>query len=253
MIYKFKSAKYIINKVISLLPSTTEINEEDLLSFISEALGEISSVDMLINLFDVVEIENYVGELPCDFATLRQFSLCGRPVIKNSHTFGPLKDKTSTVETTYQIDGTVYQESDLPQLASSSTVYSNNEYEIRDGFVYTNFESGDLYISYWAYPLDEEGYPLVPDLDIFDTGLRYYCLYMSYMKMWLNNDETARDKMMFFDTKWNDFKPKLRGKAGSPDLNTLENIKRIWLRYTKINQSSTFYGTMNKHQRIYNK
>jgi hypothetical protein len=254
MVYKFKSAKYIINKVYDMLPSSVEVNVDSIYNDLGEVLANFYNAEMLIQDRQIIQIKNYVGELPCDFAVLKQFARCGKPLNKNTSTLGVnVQLKEDTIPTVY-INGFEYSKDDLPLMITNQTTYGNNDYEIRDGLVYVSFEEGELYCSYLKYPLDEEGLPLVPDDELFDTGFKFYCLYMYFMRLWIDNDETVERKMVFFKNEWEKYEPKLRARSSSPDLMTMENIKKIWLRpYQKINEAKSFYSGLNQHQQIRNR
>src|SRR3990170_3084791 len=44
---------------------------------------------------------------------------------------------------------------------SHDPIYNETKFWIGDGYIHTTVESVDLGISYWGFPLDDEGYPLV--------------------------------------------------------------------------------------------
>lgn len=103
----------------------------------------------------VVKIEDWRGQLPCDFEHMIQV----RAVVKNGqpapvyrysgHSFhmSPNKGKLDSMQLTYKIQGTV---------------------------IFTSTKDTDVEIAYRAFAVDDEGYPLLPDNASFLRGLESY-------------------------------------------------------------------------------
>ena len=47
-------------------------------------------------------------------------------------------------------------------------------YTLNDNHIFTNFEKGRLEIAYKAFPIDEDGYPLIPDNVKYIQAVKYY-------------------------------------------------------------------------------
>ena len=58
------------------------------------------------------------------------------------------------------------------------------EYELGRGIIKTNFREGQIAIAYLTSPIDDEGYPLVPDLRSVQEAITYYILYKYYTRLW---------------------------------------------------------------------
>jgi len=52
-------------------------------------------------------------------------------------------------------------------------VNSPYEMDIRNGYIYTNLESGNLYINYMSYPMDDYGNMLIPDHPYINDYYKY--------------------------------------------------------------------------------
>lgn len=65
-----------------------------------------------------------------------------------------------------------------------------SEYEISldKSNVYTNFESGNVYMKFYGTPVDEEGYPLIINDINVEKAVEWYLKYMIFLKMWENSD-----------------------------------------------------------------
>lgn len=68
---------------------------------------------------------------------------------------------------------------------------STDVYEIEDGIIHTNFQSGTLYLVYYAEEYDEYGFQLVPD-DVYILEAVEYFIKFKLMEMLFNmaSDET---------------------------------------------------------------
>jgi hypothetical protein len=64
-----------------------------------------------------------------------------------------------------------------------------NTITIHNGKIYTNFREGDIYISYFAFPLDEEtGLPLIIDNSKIEKAIEDYIKYNIVKKLVLNKE-----------------------------------------------------------------
>lgn len=73
--------------------------------------------------------------------------------------------------------------SDCENLLSTSPF----EITITDGKVITNFEDDMIYMKYYGLPTDEDGVPMIPDLEKVEKAIEWYIIYQVLMNMWINN------------------------------------------------------------------
>ena len=101
---------------------------------------------------DVIMIKDYSAELPCDLRSIEgvRTHLSKAPLIEDSSTFHPQKG-TSNEQYPGQSQYLVYH--------------------INDNFIFTNFEEGEIEISYLAFPTDGDGVPLIPDDTRYIKGI----------------------------------------------------------------------------------
>jgi hypothetical protein len=62
-----------------------------------------------------------------------------------------------------------------------------NEITITDGFLYTNFTKDCIYMKYYAFPLDEDGLPLIPDVERVERAIEWCIKYNLLYNWWFNN------------------------------------------------------------------
>lgn len=67
--------------------------------------------------------------------------------------------------------------------------HSPYEISIDNRYVYTNFDNDSIYMKYYAFPVDEDGLPMIPDNAIIEDCIEYYIKYRLFEQMHLNGDD----------------------------------------------------------------
>lgn len=65
---------------------------------------------------------------------------------------------------------------------------NTNTITISGGKIYTNFRTGDIYIAYHAFPLDEDGLPMIPDSPRIQKAIESYIKYNVVRKLVINRE-----------------------------------------------------------------
>jgi hypothetical protein len=65
---------------------------------------------------------------------------------------------------------------------------SMDEITITNGQVFTNFSDGDIYMQYYAFPVDEEGIPEIPDVIEIEKACEWYIKYQMILNWWFVDD-----------------------------------------------------------------
>ena len=209
MITKFKSFKSIIAGLYRDLGINTEINEQEIGEWIGEALNLIGSYAQLEEVSSIISVANHRVLLPCGFLYPKDITFNGRP----------LSWSTKSAANNYQCE-------DCNKIPSCCTDYN---FYISDGYIHTSLPEGDLCIVYLSIPVDEEGYPLVPDNVYFDKALKAYCTYMLdriQFRRGLIPDKVYQESKI----DWLFYVNSARGSANMPDSAQMERLKRVWVR-----------------------
>jgi len=209
MIVNFKSSKAIIAGLYRDLGNNTEINESDVIEWGAEALSMIGSYAQMKEVSAVITVANHTVSLPCDFVYPKDITYQGRP----------LSWSTKSAANNYQCE-------DCNTIPTCCTDYN---FYISDGCLHTSLETGDLCIVYQAMPVDEEGFPLVPDNVYFDKALKAYVTYM------LDRIQFRRGlipEVVYRESQkdWLFYVNSARGSAYMPDSAQMERLKRVWVR-----------------------
>jgi len=229
MITKFKSMKSIIAGLYRDLGINTEINEADVAEWIGEALNLIGSYSQMEEVSTILTVSNYRVELPCSFVYLKDITHNGRPLSWSS------KSAANN-----------YNCPDCNTIPSCCTEYN---FYIHDGCLNTSLEKGDLCMVYLGVPVDDEGFPLVPDDVYFDKALKAYVTYM------LDRIQFRRGsvpEVIYKESKqdWLFYVNSARGSAYMPDSAKMEKLKNVWVRLIpKQNEYQNSFRNLESRER----
>jgi hypothetical protein len=123
-------------------------------------------------------------------------------------------------------------------------------YFIDGGTVKTSFVSGKLCLSYKAFPIDEDGFPMVPDDISFKEALFWYC----YKKLLLGGMITHTVNginYQFADQKWQYYCTQARNAAVFPDIDRYESFLNQWVRMIpNMNRWSTGFENLGTREQL---
>lgn len=209
MITNFKSVKTIIAGLYRDLGINTEINEQDVVEWVAEALNLIGSYSQMNEISAVITVANHRVKLPCDFVYPKDITYLGRP----------LSWATKSASNNYQCE----ECNDIPSCCTDYNFY------IEDGYINTSLETGDLCIVYLGVPVDEDGYPLVPNDVYFDKALKSYVTYM-LDRMQFRRGLVPEVVFRISEKDWLFYVNSARGSANMPDSSQMERLKSVWVR-----------------------
>lgn len=153
------SLKNILWKVMRH-PLVTDLNYDDAAMFATEAIELIGAPLNYENKITdpPIKITNYKGKLPDNLVNIRG-----------------VKMLNSNIALTYSTD--IYHSDTCNNDFGVSCTYSKDfSYTVESGVIKTSFRNDDVIISYTSLPVDDEGYPLVPDNIKVKMAIEYYIL-----------------------------------------------------------------------------
>lgn len=227
---KTVSVKSIIAKVYRDLQLKEEEPFMDFIEWCAEALDFIH-VYPQYNIKQICfEVTAYKTELPYDFIGLDQIEYEGVNLRATNNSFGPIKDNAviGRYYTPYSYNQSKLENAVFVDPYSTSYFREGYSFKIENGWLKTSFKEGDINLSYISQPMDEEGYPLIPDNVSFKEALYWFIVYKYLYPKALRGEISAS----FYDdayNKWQWYCNQAGAEAMMPDLNTLENIKRSYL------------------------
>ena len=285
MIYKNVSAKTIIRKVMRDLKPTNDNWTDDAIEWIGEALEHIGASPQVETKNTVLTVSNYIVSLPSDLYYVNQVSinvgispnvvteldevLAKIKVINDQLAINPnqdlnyeLRDLNSQVAI---LSGLYFADTDSNNLKTLSygrptfrkdihSLGCDNEfsdfsesYVIENNLIKTSFKDGKICLSYTAFPVDEECYPLVPD----DISFREAMFWYIYKKMLLGGYMPNANGMTYdiAEQQWKYYCTQARNSANYPDIAGYESFLNQWVRLVpNINRFDDNFRDINKRE-----
>lgn len=141
-----------IREILSRLlrhPMLNDLSLEAAVQYMIDFLGIIGLPATYIDIVEEVNIQEYRGLLPCNLISINQARWKDRNVYLRSMTdnFNCTNNPNEKQEATFKTQGRV---------------------------IFTSFKEGTIEVSYKAIPVDNEGYPLLPDEPNFLRALELY-------------------------------------------------------------------------------
>lgn len=150
---KYISLKQVLDDILDH-PMLKDVSFERAVNYTVHFMRIVGCPRMFEEKTALVEIENYRGQLPCDFNDIiqvRTHSSCDR---KN---YGVFRHTTDS-----------FHMSDNKQDSFDLT------YKIQGNVIFTSMKEGTIEIAYNAFAIDSDGYPLIPDNSSFINALELY-------------------------------------------------------------------------------
>ena len=130
-------------------------------------------------------------------------------------------------------------------------VNENAQYEdtyiVDCDYIKTSFPTGKICISYMAFPLDDDCYPLVPD----DISFREAMFWYVYKQILLGTPKFKNNGIdyNFADNKWKYYCTQARNAANFPDIDKYESFMNQWVRLIpNINRHDSGFEQMNTRE-----
>jgi hypothetical protein len=278
---KYVSCFEIIGNVIRDNGYTqSDFNETDLIEWAAEALDLIGCPNQLVPKFDVLTIVNHQAQLPCDYQQRIQVSglwnNCKQfPMREATGTFhglfkscGHLENCQckSTTDIVYDLpigedaDGNPtfnFSEGfnfslnkDLYAGLANDQMPSQATYKMNNNYITTSFKSGKVVIAYNAFPVDDCGYPLIPDNIKYKQAVQWYVTMKIDAKMWRVGK--ISDKVYHESCQnWSWYVGAAQAAGRMPSIDQLESWKNQSLRLIPItNRHSSFFERLGDVEQL---
>ena len=140
------SIKQIMDDILDH-PMMQDLSFERAINYAIEFIRIVGMPDAFEHKTQEVDIENYIAEIPADCYQLLAVKTEGNePMVLNAST------------SVYGVD----------------TTNKNYLYTIKGNTIHTALNEGKLILSYLSLPVDEEGYPTIPDMASYIRALELY-------------------------------------------------------------------------------
>ena len=236
--------KTVIAKLYRDLGTNTELNEGHIIEWISEVLQKVGSYYQFEEKKICLPLDEGKALLPCDFYRLIDISY------KND----TLAWQSPSMMSQYGCENNM-----IPLCPTCNHFYINNNYIITDLTIQNieNFSSNSLdatpqlSIVYLGVPVDEDGYPLIPDDVYFLEACSKYVTYMLDYREWRKGN-IADKVLQKSETDYLFYVNSARGSANMPSTAQLENLKNVWVRLIpQQNQYNNFFSNNSTQEKRY--
>jgi hypothetical protein len=103
---------------------------------------------------------------------------------------------------------------------------SHDYYLLNPNYIQTSFEEGFIKIHYTAYPLDKEGFPLVPNHYKVLTAITWYIVKQLMLLGYKHPEINYKDA----EQRWYEYRRLAENHLGFPTIDKMERFKNMWVR-----------------------
>jgi hypothetical protein len=278
MIYKLESIDRTISSIVRKLGiGNDEIPYQDLIEYIADALEQIGSYYQFEEKDAYIIINDYKGALPCDLHKVIKMEEACEMNFDNSSTgfYGgtmvdylikagvdfeslPAYDRYNVLAVggISKKSNNLYDEVNGLQhnkglIHPSIDKITNKDYNENLGRITTAFRHGMIRVKYLAIPIDQKGFPMIPDDVSFRTALFWYCANM----IGIGYPEKLKNPLMkdiqYTDNQWQFYCGQARANANAPDLSMTERIKNNFYRLRNtVDDDQNDYRNLGKPQNM---
>jgi len=235
-----KYAYISVDEVIAKFLADTQyrdsdfFNDADFENWIWEAESLIGSTQTYIRKEKTIEVNNFRAILPCDvYKVIQLVDACnGNPLYYNGSTFifRHRFDRSSEQNTLSRQQG--------------RNVFSINGWDID-----TDIHTGHLLISYYAFPSDDKGRPMVKNtIEHMEAIVCYLKLKLTAVKLWQAPTEMWLKLEGKYKRDWLIAIGRARGQDNMPDLSEMQYMAEIRNRMiTRVDGFQTRMLSLNQN------
>lgn len=126
----------------------------------------------------------------------------------------------------------------------NSSCGSIDEISINDNCILTNFSDGSIYMLYYSFPFDENGYPMIPDdpSGAIEKSIEYYIKFQILLNLyWSPNVDNLERKWGNAKQLYNEEMGRARFESKLPSFSTLTE----YIRKKRIYNAVTFFSQID--------
>ena len=232
MRFQLKSVQSTIAKLYALLNVHDEQKTVDWIEHIADALQLMNAYTIYEDKYADIVINDYKGELPCDFHRHIQVIKSGVSLKETSSSFSLSSSHTDFHKKTVN-------------------AYEEYTFKISPPYIITSFRFGEVRLAYQAFPVDEKGLPMIPDHPSVEQAIMAYIIWKDNYANWLNN-KIDNNKYLMLQGDWEHYCGQARGVLNMPTSGEMENIKNNWNRLLpNVDAARSQFKTLNEQRNNY--
>jgi len=219
-----------------------KLDESDLHERVWEIMSQIAVPNSFIDATAVIDIVDMKGRLPCNFYQMYNGG------VREYYTRTPMRKSTNIYHTDdnaprggqsvclTDVIGTTCIEEPTDTFTCEDTVVVSSPalqseqckdftYNINNYYIFTNFDEGKIEMVYKAFPLDEAGFPLIPDDEKFIKAVVTYVAERHAFKLMLQ-DKFAERKYDRLAQEYYYCVAAVKSYSAVPSVDEMENIRQ---------------------------
>jgi|688.fasta_scaffold52678_6 hypothetical protein len=246
-----------------------DFNLGTMLEWAGEALDLIGCPYSLVHKLACIDIVDNRGVLPCDLHEIRQMSTLLPNGIQMqmrvaNGTFHPIFIKqggeigyvdNQTPITTDSNGNPVFNIYNYDIALNRNTVagsypgFADITYTVNDNYIYTSFKDGaKVLISYWAFPVDDDGFPLIPDNEKFKSYVTWHLLMKTYYRQWIKG-KVSDSVFRHSETERAFYAGAATTSGLMPTIDTMESWKGQYMHLIpRLNEHNTMFSTLGNQE-----
>lgn len=244
---KYVSVKQVIGKVYRDLGLSDQINFADAVEWAGEAIELIGAPFHFVEKVERIVVANYKAHLPCDLHYIETSS--GLPTDDTSEEACASIDTSGFRAMRYSTDSYHHW------YCGGSSFKDNNcssdlTYKVNDNYLFPNFETGFVLLSYKGIPTDDDGYPRIPDDIKFKEAVSAHIKWkLDFIALRQGKISQGIYQISTQERDW--YIGAAQTRANMPSVDMAESIKNNFVRMIpKINQHADgFKGAGGAEQR----
>ena len=145
----------------------------------------------------------------------------------------------------------------LPCDLKKSTGYfkkccGNLSYNIKGRYIYTTFRYGKVQVAYRAIPVDQDGFPLIPDLPVFLNALELYIKWRAFVVLF-DQQKITPQILQHTEKDYSAAVAQLNSEMALPDYAEMENITNMINQLIpSVHEYSRAFNTLGDHTHLNN-
>lgn len=188
-----------------------DVNMEQAVQYCIDFVHIFGLPEMYFDKEILVKIEDFRGELPCDLIMINQVkdtcsNICLRSMTDTFFPDGRHRGKRTLGYTGYR---------------------DELSYKVQNHIIYTSFKKGEVKINYKAIPVDEDGFPLIPDNPTYHKALELY-IKVQVFTILFDQNKIKQEVLKHTEQQYSWAAGQLISEYNIPSNDELESISRSW-------------------------
>tara|TARA_R110000796_G_scaffold43634_4_gene107186 strand:- start:6907 stop:7728 length:822 start_codon:yes stop_codon:yes gene_type:complete len=243
---KYVSVETIISKVYRDMGMSGAIEFGDALEWAGEAMELIGANNYLIESVKEVFVNEYRACIPIE---LFQIITVGASPVADDTPQEECREGKSFTQMRYSTDANHHWYCDS---SNDSNCQGSLTYKVNDSFIFTNFKTGYVKIAMVSMPVDDRGFPQIPDDPKFKEAVAGHIKWKLAFIKWSNGKMPgAVYQKLEQDRDW--YIGAAQNRGVMPGVDMMESIKNNWLRLIpKINQHADGFKSAGEAEQRFN-